>query len=203
MNPPEKETGFEDLRKTIVDLHKLLESHELPHAFGGAIALAFYTEPRATADIDINVFRPKAQGPEVLHILNSQMSAEEAKIHEEHIEKFYGASVPYKGAEVDLFFSFTELHDQAAERIRNVEYRDVSIPIISPEDLIIFKVMYSSNPDRLDRDWPDIAGMLINQSGNLDSEYIQTWLHTLLPDDDPRFNRLRNLGLPERGATNT
>jgi len=28
----------------------------LPHAFGGALALAYYAEPRATVDIDVNVF---------------------------------------------------------------------------------------------------------------------------------------------------
>ena len=29
-----------------------------PHAFGGALALAYYAEPRATIDIDLNVFVP-------------------------------------------------------------------------------------------------------------------------------------------------
>src|SRR5262249_14713784 len=28
----------------------------VPHAFGGALALAYYAEPRATVDIDLNVF---------------------------------------------------------------------------------------------------------------------------------------------------
>ncbi|MBI1843131.1 MAG: hypothetical protein HYR89_00725, partial [Actinobacteria bacterium] len=28
----------------------------VPHAFGGALALAYYAEPRATIDIDLNVF---------------------------------------------------------------------------------------------------------------------------------------------------
>ena len=31
---------------------------ELPHAFGGALALAYYAEPRSTIDIDVNVFIP-------------------------------------------------------------------------------------------------------------------------------------------------
>ena len=30
----------------------------LPFAFGGALALAYYAEPRATVDIDVNVFVP-------------------------------------------------------------------------------------------------------------------------------------------------
>jgi len=35
-----------------------LERGELVHAFGGALALAYLTEPRGTADVDVNVFIP-------------------------------------------------------------------------------------------------------------------------------------------------
>lgn len=196
MSGPEAEPGFEDLRQTIIDVHELFATNELPHAFGGAIALAFYTEPRGTADIDVNVFLPNDQGQRVLHILDDTMPAEEAENHLLHIAKWFGANVPYHGTEVDLFFSFADLHDKVAERIRYVEYRGVSIPILSPEDLLIFKVMYGGNPERQDRDWPDIAGMIRNQAGKLDHSYIYEWLNRLLDEDDPRFERLRSLGLP-------
>jgi hypothetical protein len=33
---------------------------DVPHAFGGALALAYHAEPRATIDIDLNVFLPAA-----------------------------------------------------------------------------------------------------------------------------------------------
>ena len=38
---------------------------DLPHAFGGALALAYYAEPRATIDIDLNVFVPTDRFAEV------------------------------------------------------------------------------------------------------------------------------------------
>src|SRR5947209_7381077 len=37
----------------------------IPHAFGGALALAYYAEPRATIDIDLNVFVPVDRYPDV------------------------------------------------------------------------------------------------------------------------------------------
>ena len=37
----------------------------IPHAFGGALALAYYAEPRATIDIDLNVFVPAERFAEV------------------------------------------------------------------------------------------------------------------------------------------
>ena len=43
-------------------IHRALSQAKIPHAFGGALALAYYTEPRATIDIDINVFVTPSEG---------------------------------------------------------------------------------------------------------------------------------------------
>jgi hypothetical protein len=42
------------LAERIVAVHRALQ--RVPHAFGGALALAYYAEPRTTVDIDLNVF---------------------------------------------------------------------------------------------------------------------------------------------------
>ena len=49
-------TNVPTLPKKVVSLARALEESELPYAFGGALALAYYAEPRATVDIDVNVF---------------------------------------------------------------------------------------------------------------------------------------------------
>ena len=47
------------LVEKIVEVHRGLTRVGIDHAFGGALALAYYTdEPRATADIDLNVALP-------------------------------------------------------------------------------------------------------------------------------------------------
>ena len=38
---------------------------DVPHAFGGALALAYYAEPWATIDIDLNAFVPTDRFAEV------------------------------------------------------------------------------------------------------------------------------------------
>ena len=40
----------------VLAIHKALSKAKIAHAFGGALALAYYAEPRATIDIDVNVF---------------------------------------------------------------------------------------------------------------------------------------------------
>ena len=47
------------LPEKLVALHRAPEEAKMPHAFGGAIALAYSTlNPRGTSDIDVNVFTP-------------------------------------------------------------------------------------------------------------------------------------------------
>ena len=53
---------FGNLAPKIVSLHEMLDSAGVPHQFGGAIALAWYRNPRATTDIDINLTLPRDPG---------------------------------------------------------------------------------------------------------------------------------------------
>ena len=47
------------LPERLVELHRALAARRIRHAFGGAIALAYWTlDPRGTNDIDVNVFVP-------------------------------------------------------------------------------------------------------------------------------------------------
>jgi len=48
---------------------------------------------------------------------------------------------------------------------------NVSVWICSPEDLIIQKTVANR-----DKDWLDIEGLLMQQWGKLDHEYIESWL---------------------------
>jgi len=43
-----------------------LDAAGIPFAVGGAITLNYYIEPRATRDIDLNVFVPEAEATRVL-----------------------------------------------------------------------------------------------------------------------------------------
>src|SRR5206468_4298946 len=55
----------------IVRIHHALDRAAIPHAFGGAIANAFCGEPRATTDIDINIFLPETEPDETLRAVEA------------------------------------------------------------------------------------------------------------------------------------
>ena len=67
-----------DLVDLILRLHETLAGDQIAHAFGGALALAWCTEePRATNDIDLNIFAPVAAFERVLETLPPDMEVSE------------------------------------------------------------------------------------------------------------------------------
>jgi hypothetical protein len=68
-----------------------------------------------------------------------------------------------------------------------VPFNGTTIPIVSPEHLVIRKA-------QLDRtkDWPDIEQILV-VSWPLDFDEVESWLGRLTGTDDPRVEKLREV----------
>jgi hypothetical protein len=63
------------LARRLLEIHDALSRAKLPHAFGGAIALAYCTEePRGTRDLDVNVFVDPSRSKEVFEALPDVVS---------------------------------------------------------------------------------------------------------------------------------
>ena len=172
----------------IVAIERAFEDAEIPHAFGGANALAYYAPPRATADIDVNVFVSTGRAGRVLQVLAGLGAATGAEDLMERIERDGQARVFWDRTPVDLFFSYDDLHDSSLERRRVFDFGGVPIHVLSAEDLIVYKVLF----DRA-RDWPDIAEMIFAANSSFDFDYIRSWIGRILEPDDLRFARLEKL----------
>lgn len=160
-----------------------LRTARVPHAFGGAIALAYWTEePRGTRDLDVNVFLPPADAPRVLEVLGAlgvaHDAADAAAIARDGQARLWWDDTP-----VDLFFDYAEVHHAAARHVRTVPFGGARIPVLGPVELAIFKAMF----DRT-KDWADIEAMLAART--LDPEDVRRGLAPMLPGEDPRFARL-------------
>ena len=154
----------------------------IPHAFGGAIALAFWTlDPRGTSDIDVNLFVPAAEAERGLAALPDGVAqppgTAEAIARDGQIRLWWD-EVP-----LDLFFDYAPVHADAAAHRRTVPFAGAEIPILGAVELAVFKVMF----DRT-RDWADIEAMLA--AGTLDVAAVRTALGAMLDADDERFARL-------------
>src|SRR5687768_44820 len=95
------------LADKVVALHEALDGAGIPHAVGGALALAYYAEPRATVDIDINVFVEVDRVDDVLGALAplGVTGGDRALIERDDQDRLQWGRNP-----VDLFFSYDAFH---------------------------------------------------------------------------------------------
>lgn len=171
------------LAQRLLALHDALAAASIPHAFGGAIALAYWTlEPRGTRDLDVNVFVDVARAGDVLAALPAGIATTDetqAAIVRDGQVRLWWDDTP-----VDLFFDYAPIHEDAARGIRTVPFEGTEIPVLGPVELAVFKAMF----DRT-KDWADIEAILA--AGSATREQIAAALRPMLPADDARWARLR------------
>jgi hypothetical protein len=167
---------------------RTLDEAGLPHAFGGAIALAYCAEPRGTTDIDLNLFVPVDRAREVLAVLRPLGVTTDDPGCLERLNRNEQVRLDWSGTWLDLFFSYSPLHDSCRERARTVRLLDRSIRVLSAEDLVIFKALFDTA-----KDWVDIEQVVRTQRGRSDASYGQRWVSEITGTDDTRYVRLRDL----------
>jgi hypothetical protein len=182
---PQRPPGAPALAEKVVAINGALNAARIPHAIGGAIALAYYAEPRATIDIDINVFVPTGQWPKLREVLKPLGIDTEADVSE--LERDGQIRLWWDRNAVDLFFSYDPFHDEMHRAARRVPFGETTLPILSPEHLAICKAMF----DR-PKDWLDIEQIMVATSP-LDRREIASWLERMVGAPDSRLARLREI----------
>jgi hypothetical protein len=166
----------------VVAVHRALSKKKVEHAFGGAIALAYWTqEPRGTRDIDLNLFVPAADPAPALDALPAGIKRPRGTA--ETIERDGQVRLWWDETPVDLFFDYEPIHRDAAAHRRVVSFEGIKIPVLGPVELAVFKVMF----DRT-RDWADIEEMFA--AGTLRTEDLHESLTALVGPDDERHARV-------------
>jgi hypothetical protein len=173
------------LAERLVVLHRALAGARVPHAFGGAIALAYWTlDPRGTSDIDVNLFVPADDPGKALAALPE--GVEQPPGTAETIVRDGQIRLWWDGTPIDLFFDYDPVHEEAARNRRTVPFEGARIPVLGPAELAVFKVMF----DRT-RDWADLEAMA--ERGTLDFGAVRKSLGRLVGAGDPRMARLDEL----------
>jgi hypothetical protein len=173
------------LPQKVLAIHGALAVARIPHAIGGALALAYYAVPRATVDVDVNVFVAVERWPEirdVLEPLGVSVAADEAALRRDGQVRLWWDRNP-----VDLFFSYDPFHEEMRRAARRVPFAGETIPILAPEHLAVCKAMF----DR-PKDWLDIEQIVV-ATDPLDVPEIEAWLEAMVGEDNPRLVRLREI----------
>lgn len=125
-----------------------LASSGLPYAFGGALALSAWAEPRATR---------------------------------EAIERgmFVGLAGEYR---VDVFVPSIPFYDEARRRICRVPFLDGTFPVLSPETLAVFKLLFFRPKDLV-----DLQRLLEIRGSEFDAGFVRAAVAGMMGEDDRRI----------------
>ena len=170
----------------VIAIHEALRESKVPHAIGGALALRTLRKPtpRATIDIDLNVFVPAEAWRDVIDALGP-LGVMTEDLDSAALERDGQCRLWWGDNPVDLFFAYDPIHAEMRKEARRVPFGGVTIPILAPEHLAICKAMFDRR-----KDWLDIEQMLIADE-ELDVDVVEevassTWW----AGRNPRMQRL-------------
>jgi len=173
------------LLEKIHALELSLSQAEVPHAFGGALALAYcVSEPRATADIDVNIFLPPEEVEQALVGLPDEVQVSDKDRN--LLRRDGQARLWWDETPIDIFLSTSIFHDDAFNRVRQESLDGQTISLLACDDLAVFKAFFNRR-----KDWADLEAMVSARSFDVDRA-LGT-LVRLLGSDDPRIEMLREI----------
>lgn len=176
------------LDEKIVHVHRAFEAASIAHAFGGALALAYYAEPRATIDVDVNVFVPPRGAGRTLDVLSQLGATVDRRASMALIRRDGQVRVRWGRTPLDLFYSYDPFHDACQAARRMVPFGEMHIPILGPEHLVVCKTVFDRR-----KDWLDIEQVLFVTAADLDVSEVMNWVGRLVGASDRRATRLAGL----------
>lgn len=171
------------LEEKVLALAAALRAAALPFAIGGAIALGYYAVPRATIDVDINVFVAPTDVDRVVEAFQ-ELDVDADAVQLETARRDGQVRLRWGLSPVDLFFAYDRFHFNAAQRVRTVPFGPDIIPILAGEDLMVCKIVFDRR-----KDWLDIEQMLLLNVGVIDLDDVRHWVTAIVGSDDPRVAR--------------
>jgi hypothetical protein len=173
------------LARRLTAIDDALSQAGLPHAFGGAIALAYCTEePRGTRDLDVNVFVDPDAAEQVLTALPEEVTstaADAARLRRDGQVRVWWEDTP-----IDLFLNVHAFHQQVAVGVRQVPFAGRRIPVLGCDELAVFKALIGRT-----KDWADIEAMI--ERGSIEAAETAGRLERIVGAEHPATLRLAEL----------
>jgi hypothetical protein len=141
----------------------------------GAQAVLIWGRPRLSADVDVTAFIPPAQTDSFLEAMTRAgfllREVDATFVAETRVMPFIHSP---SGLPLDLVLAGPGLEEDFAARAAVIDLEGSPVPLISPEDLIVAKVL-AGRP----KDIGDIRGILENRAATLDVQRIRSLLHLI------------------------
>ena len=162
----------------IAGLVDRLEPSGFPYALGGAVAYSSWGEPRATRDVDLNLWVEATRLPEAFDVLASAgVTLDRTRALAEATERglFVGWHGEYR---IDVFVPSIPFYAEALSRRVRVRLAGRDTWVLSPEVLAVFKMLFFRA-----KDLRDLERLLAVQGARFDRAFVRRWLVDMLGPD--------------------
>ena len=163
---------LELLKKTL----SVLDAHNIEYMLVGSFVSSLYGEPRSTQDIDMIVSISRN------HIANliREFPPPKYYLDEELIqlaienEKMFNLLDTEEGDKIDFYIQKKESYEiEKFQRRIKKSFLGMQVYFLSPEDLILSKLVWSKKSGYSEKQFHDVKGVLRVQMANLDYPYLE------------------------------
>jgi predicted nucleotidyltransferase len=169
-----------ELFEAISQLVPLLERLGASYAVMGGIAVRAYGIPRATYDVDFTLALPRDRLQELYGAVGDIGYTVPEAYQKGWVDQVSGLSLVKfrwyrqgQGIDIDVFLAEAPFQKEVLKRRRRVQLDGLTVWLVSPEDLVLLKLL-AARP----RDMADIGDVLFTQ-GQLDEAYLRHWADEL------------------------
>ena len=170
------------LRPVLTEFDRL----SIAYYIGGSVASSLYGQPRSTLDVDLCASVTESDvGQLVSHWEHDFYVSESAMRDAIQRGRCFNVIHLATSLKIDVFVCADDPFNTAVlkrrqSRVVQFAGEDLTVWFASPEDLVLHKlVWYRKGGEASERQWRDIAGVLMQQRDRLDMGYIADWADRL------------------------
>lgn len=143
-----------EISKDFKEFIKLLNDHEVKYLLVGGYALAFYSRPKFTNDMDIWIEAREENAKKMLKVLTEFGFGDLELIVEDLTSPNKVIQIGYPPLRIDIITSVTGVQFESAYENKIIgSYFDEDVDIISVQDLISNKEAIGRDKDKQDLKW--------------------------------------------------
>jgi hypothetical protein len=160
---------------------EILEKLKICYAIGGSIASSFYGQVRFTQDADVSVAAFDSQIEVFCKAIQGSFYVSQQAVQQAHRNASSFNVIHFDSAfKIDVFVVSDDPFKRQVlvrrQKVTLAESPDRMYDFVSPEDIILLKLQWHIEGGSVsEKQWSDILGVLKNQRGRLDMDYMWDW----------------------------
>lgn len=163
--------------RALFEIIDLLETEKIEYAVMGGLAVRALALPRPTNDVDITISLPRDALLELLTFMDSKHIEVPEIYRNGWLDRIAGMPLlklktyidREHSVDLDVFIAESDFQRSLVARRISAEFDERQIWIVTPEDLILLKLIADRPRDQI-----DVADILFIQ-GKLDESYMRHW----------------------------